>query len=82
MHETAMTRRFTASIEREDETYLALCPELDIASQGEPVAEARDNLREAIELFSQTASQSEIGNRLHNENYLRQVTFSYGQATL
>ena len=47
-----MTQRFTAIIEREDDTYVALCPELDIASQGESVSEARSNLREAIELFS------------------------------
>ena len=40
-----MTQRFTAIIEREDNTYVALCPELDIASQGESVAEARGNLR-------------------------------------
>lgn len=40
-----MTQRFTAIIEREDDTYVALCPELDIASQGETVFEARSNLR-------------------------------------
>ena len=46
-----MSRRLTALIHREDETYVALCPELDIASQGDSIEEARDNLREALELF-------------------------------
>lgn len=73
-----MTQRFTAIIEREDDTYVALCPEFDIASQGESVAEARDNLREAIELFLETASPSEIGNRLHDEIYITQMDIAVG----
>ena len=47
-----MNRQLTAIIEREGDGYVALCPELDIASQGESVSEARDNLKEALELFS------------------------------
>ena len=58
-----MTQRFTAIIEREDDAYVALCPELDIASQGESVSEARNNLREAIELFLESASPNEIQKR-------------------
>lgn len=44
-------QQFTAVIEREDDDYVSLCPELDIASQGDTVEEARNNLIEAIELF-------------------------------
>ena len=44
-------RYFTAVIEQDDEWYVALCPELDIASQGKSVEEALNNLAEAIELF-------------------------------
>jgi hypothetical protein len=33
-----VTRKLTAIIEREDDAYVALCPELDIASQGETSA--------------------------------------------
>ena len=62
-----MTRQLTAIIEREDESYVALCPELDIASQGATVAEARYNLKEALELFFETASETEIEHRLHAE---------------
>ena len=63
MHETAMTQRSTAIIEREDDSYVALCPELDIASQGETLSDARNNLCEAIELFLESASPSEIHKR-------------------
>ena len=58
-----MTRQFTAIIEREDDAYVAHCPELDIASQGDSVASARANLTEAIELFLESASPSEIKKR-------------------
>lgn len=44
-------QQFTAFIEREEDGYVSLCPELDIASQGDTVEEARANLIEAIELF-------------------------------
>ena len=59
-----MVRQLTAIIEREDDMYVALCPELDIASQGYTVTEARDNLKEALEMFLETAPRSEIGRRL------------------
>ena len=60
-----MTRQLTAIIEREGDGYVALCPELDIASQGASVVEARENLKEALELFFETASAGEIQHRLH-----------------
>jgi predicted RNase H-like HicB family nuclease len=53
-------RNFTAIIEREGDGYVSLCPELDIASQGDSVEEARQNLAEALELFFEHASESEI----------------------
>ena len=46
-----MTRKLTAIIENEGGGYVALCPELDIASQGTTVIESRENLKEALELF-------------------------------
>lgn len=58
-----MTRQWTAIIEREGDGYVALCPELDIASQGATVAAARKNLQEALELFFETASATEIQHR-------------------
>jgi len=58
------TQRLTAIIEREDDGYVALCPDLDIASQGETIEEARTNLVEALTLFFESASPSEVNRRL------------------
>lgn len=58
------TQKLTAIIEREGDGYLSLCPELDMASQGDNIEEARQNLIEALELFFETADPSEIKNRL------------------
>ena len=66
-----MSRQMTAIIEREGDSYVALCPELDIASQGESVSEARANLKEALELFFEAASASEIQRRLRGGGVLR-----------
>ena len=60
-------RELTAIIERENNGYVSLCPELDIASQDDTIEEARDNLQEALELFFETASENEIKERLHDE---------------
>lgn len=56
--------RLTAIIEREGDGYVSLCPELDIASQGDSIEESRDNLKEAVELFLETASKNEIKEKL------------------
>jgi predicted RNase H-like HicB family nuclease len=45
--------------------HVALCPELDLASQGETVEEATANLKEAVELFLEYADREEIKRRLH-----------------
>ena len=58
-----MNRQLTAIIEREGDGYVALCPEVDVASQGHTVDEARNNLKEALELFFETASAAEIQQR-------------------
>ena len=75
-----MPRQLTAIIEREGDGYVALCPELDIASQGCTVSGARDNLKEAQELFFETASIAEIEERLHSEVYVTQVEVGADQA--
>ena len=73
-----MSRQVTAIIEREGDGYVSLCPELDIASQGDTIEDARDNLREALELFFETASPEEIQTRLHAEVYVTQVDVAVG----
>ncbi|MEM1395432.1 MAG: type II toxin-antitoxin system HicB family antitoxin [Cyanobacteria bacterium P01_H01_bin.150] len=71
-------KQLTAIINPEDDWYVALCPELDIASQGKTIEEARDNLVEAVELFFETASPSEIEDRMHTEVFVTRVEVSVG----
>jgi predicted RNase H-like HicB family nuclease len=73
-----MQKQLTAIIEREGNGYVALCPELDIASQGHTIEEARDNLREALELFYETASAEEINRRFREEVYVTRVEVAIG----
>lgn len=63
-------QNFTAIIEKEDNTYVALCPELDVASQGATVEEAKKNLQEAIELLIEHASKSELAFRLKKDLFI------------
>lgn len=71
-------QRMTAIIEREDDTYIALCPELDIASQGASIEDARSNLVEALTLFFETADESEVNRRLHRDLFVTQVEVPVG----
>ena len=74
-----MTRHLTAIVERDGDGYVALCPEVvDVASQGDTVAEARANLTEALELFFETASAEELDRRLGGEIYVTQVEVAVG----
>jgi predicted RNase H-like HicB family nuclease len=75
---SSLRAEFTAIIERERDGYVALCPELDIASQGTSVEEARANLREAVELFFETASPSEVERRVHTEVYVTRLEVARG----
>ena len=70
--------RFTAVIEREGKGYVSLCPELDVASQGENVEEATANLKEAVALFFEHASAKEIGQRLHEEVFVTRLEVAIG----
>lgn len=65
--------RLTAIIEREDDGFVALCPELDISSQGQSIEEARANLIEALTLFFEAASDSEMDRRFNPEVFVTQV---------
>ncbi len=62
--------RYTAIVEKEGNMYVAICPELDVASQGKTVEEATSNLKEAVELFLEYADKKEIQQRLHTELYI------------
>jgi len=73
-----MIRTPTAAIHREGDVFVSLCPELDIASQGDTVEQARDNLREAVELFLETASPAEMADRLREEVYITPLEVKVG----
>ncbi len=73
-----MSRHLTAIVERDGEGYVALCPQVDVASQGLTVAEARENLAEALTLFFETASENEIDQRLSGEIYVTQIEVAVG----
>jgi predicted RNase H-like HicB family nuclease len=74
----ANPQRLTAIIEREDDGFVSLCPELDIASQGSSIEEARANLIEALTLFFEAADPSELTRRYHGEVFVTQVEVPVG----
>jgi predicted RNase H-like HicB family nuclease len=69
---------YTGIIEKEGDVYVALCPELDVASQGVTVEEAMGNLREAVELLLEFASPEEIKQRLHTEVFVTRFEAAHG----
>lgn len=71
-------RNFTAIIEKEGDGYVSLCPEIDVASQGDTIEEARNNLREAIELFFKYASEEEIYTRLKSDFFITNMQIKVG----
>lgn len=71
-------QNFTAIIEKEDHMYVSLCPELDVASQGDTVKEAKANLREAVELFFEHASPEEIATRLKGDLFITNLQIAVG----
>jgi predicted RNase H-like HicB family nuclease len=70
--------KLTAIIEREGNGYVSLCPQLDIASQGDTIEQARNNLQEALGLFFECASPEEIRSRLKTEVYVTEVEVAVG----
>jgi predicted RNase H-like HicB family nuclease len=62
-----LAQRLTAIIEHEDDGFVALCPEFDIASQGSSIEDARGNLVEALTLFFESASEAEVTRRFHDQ---------------
>ena len=73
-----MKRRLTAIVEREGTGYVALCPEVDVASQGDSVVEARANLEEALTLLFEVASPEEVERRAKRKFYVTDVEIAVG----
>jgi predicted RNase H-like HicB family nuclease len=72
------TRTLAAIIEGEDDGYVAPCPELDVASRGSTVEEAKANLVEALTLFLESASASELQRRLPAEVFVKKLEVPIG----
>lgn len=72
------SKRLTAIIQQEADGFVALCPALDIASQGDSVEEARDNPREALELFFECAPKEEVARRWTGDVFVTQVEVGIG----
>jgi len=73
-----LVRKLTCLIEREGDGYVSFCPELDIASQGQTIEEARRNLVEALELFFETADPEEVRQRTRGEIYITPIEVHVG----
>jgi predicted RNase H-like HicB family nuclease len=74
----APKQQFTAIIEKEDKAYVAFCPELDLASQGESIEQALANLQEAVDLFLNTADPREIQERHRGPVFVTQFSAAHG----
>ncbi|MER3424278.1 MAG: hypothetical protein C4293_14700 [Nitrospiraceae bacterium] len=72
------TNSYTAIVEKDGDMYVALCPELDVASQGKTVEEATANLKEAVELLLECADAEEIKRRLHTEVFVTRFEATHG----
>jgi len=72
------TAVYTAIIERDGHLYAALCPELDVASQGATVEEATANLQEAVQLFLDCADPEEVRRRLRTEVFVTRIEATHG----
>ena len=75
---TMGSRSYTAIVEKEGNGFVSLCPELDVASQGETVESATANLKEAVELFLECADPAEIERRLHTEVFVTRFEAAHG----
>jgi predicted RNase H-like HicB family nuclease len=72
------SRSYTAIVEKEGSGFVSLCPELDVASQGETVESATANLKEAVERFLECADSTEIEHRLHTEVFVTRFEAAHG----
>ena len=69
---------YTAIVEKEGDLYVALCPELDVASQGATIEGATSNLKEAVELFLESADVTEIKRQFHTEVFITRFEAAHG----
>ena len=78
MNNPSVSGSYTALLQKEGDGYVALCPELDVASQGATVEQAIANLKEAVELFLECADPEEVRQRLHSEILVTRFEATHG----
>jgi predicted RNase H-like HicB family nuclease len=71
-------RRLTAILEREGDGFVSLCPEVDVASQGDTIEHAWTNLQEASKVFFETVSEIEVAEPLSGEVYVTTLEVAVG----
>lgn len=69
---------FTAVIRKGEKQFVALCPEVDVVSQGYTIEEATANLKEAVELY---VDEMGLPETLNNETFLVRFDLPVGKAT-
>ncbi len=67
----------TAVIEKENDWFVATCPELGVASQGRTIEEAESMIREAVELLLEEADEAEIQRRLNRGVKVTQLNLAH-----
>lgn len=72
------TRRLTALIERVGDGFVALCPEVDVASQGATIAEAYAGLKEALTRYYESGERVEFTPRLRGDFWVTSVEVAVG----
>ncbi len=68
----------TAVLRQEGNLVTSFCPELDVASQGESFEEAKENLKEAVELLLEVASEDELETRYREKLYVSSLEVRVG----
>ncbi len=68
---------FSAVIEKDGAWFVSHCPELGVASQGKTRTEAHRMLGEAVELWLESASATEIKRRLKRGARVRPLTLQH-----
>jgi len=63
----------TLEVEREDDQYLSLCPELDLASYGDTVEDALSHLKDAVLLYLDTIEQDGERERIFRERGITEL---------
>ena len=68
----------TAIVKQEDKGYSVLCPELNVASQGETFEESISNIKEATELYIESAEELGIMDEVLDQLGITKQDFQKG----